>query len=70
MLRPRSRRPKRPHRGIQPWPYWNEGPRPGGDVWLTTDEREWSIATGRTAAANLLAVAQALQSRPLPAPKG
>jgi multimeric flavodoxin WrbA len=52
----------------QAWTYWNKGPGPGDEVWLTTDEREWSIATGRTAAANLLAVARALQAWPIPAP--
>jgi multimeric flavodoxin WrbA len=52
----------------QAWTYWNKGPGPGDEVWLTTDEREWSITTGRTAAANLLAVARALQAWPMPAP--
>jgi len=27
----------------QAWTYWNKGPGPGDEVWLTTDEREWSI---------------------------
>jgi len=52
----------------QAWTYWNKGPGPGDEVWLTTDEREWSITTGRTAANNLLAVARALQAWPMPAP--
>lgn len=52
----------------QAWTYWNKGPGPSPDVWLTTDEREWSITTGRTAANNLLAVARALQAWPMPAP--
>ncbi len=50
------------------WTYWNKGPGPGEEVWLTTDEREWSITTGQTAARNLLAAARALQAHPLPAP--
>jgi len=50
------------------WTYWNKGPGPGEEVWLTTDEREWSITTGKTAARNLLAAARALQAHPLPAP--
>jgi multimeric flavodoxin WrbA len=52
----------------QAWTYWNKGPGPGDEVWLTTDERAWSIATGRTAAQNLLAVARALQAHPMPVP--
>ena len=50
------------------WTYWNKGPGPGEEVWLNTDEREWSITTGQTAARNLLAAARALQAHPLPAP--
>jgi len=52
----------------QAWTYWNKGPGPGEQEWLTTDEREWSITTGHTAARNLLAVARALRSHPLPPP--
>jgi multimeric flavodoxin WrbA len=54
----------------QAWTYWNKGPGPGEEVWLTTDERQWSITTGQTAARNLLAAARALQAHPLPAPQG
>lgn len=54
----------------QAWTYWNKGPGPGDEEWLTTDEREWSITTGKTAARNLLAVARALRSHPIPAPPG
>jgi hypothetical protein len=52
----------------QAWTDWNKGPGPGDEEWLTTDEREWSITTGQTAARNLLAVARALQASPIPAP--
>lgn len=52
----------------QAWTYWNKGPGPGDEEWLDTDEREWSIRTGRTAAQNLLAAARALQRTPLPPP--
>lgn len=52
----------------QCWTYWNKGPGPGDDQWLTTDEREWTITTGRTAAQNLVAVARALEASPIPAP--
>jgi hypothetical protein len=52
----------------QNWTYWNKGPGPGEEEWLTTQEREWSTNTGKTAAQNLLAVAKALQHAPVPAP--
>lgn len=52
----------------QAWTYWNKGPGPGDEEWLGTDERAWSIRTGRTAAQNLLATARALQRVPLPPP--
>ncbi len=52
----------------QSWTYWNRGPGPG-DVYLDSDEgKEWSHSTGRAAAANLVAVAQALQGGTMPAP--
>jgi hypothetical protein len=36
-----------------------------------TDEgRNWSVATGRAAAANLVAVAEGLRARPMSAPPG
>jgi multimeric flavodoxin WrbA len=52
----------------QAWTYWNKGPGPGDEVYLTTDEKEWSDTTGRTAAQNLLAVAAALRATPMPMP--
>jgi len=52
----------------QAWTYWNKGPGPGEETWLTTTEREWSTTTGQTAASNLLAVARALSAHPMPAP--
>ena len=54
----------------QNWTYWNKGPGPGEEEWLTTDEREWSISTGKACASNLLAMARALQASPIPAPPG
>ena len=54
----------------QNWTYWNKGPGPGEEEWLTTKERDWSISTGNTAASNLLALARALQSSPMPPPPG
>jgi len=54
----------------QAWTYWNKGPGPGEEVYLTTEETDWSNRTGRTAAANLLGVARALRSKPLGPPRG
>jgi multimeric flavodoxin WrbA len=52
----------------QAWTYWNKGPGPG-PTYLETDEgHDWSARTARTAAGNLIAVAQALASHPLPKP--
>jgi multimeric flavodoxin WrbA len=54
----------------QAWTYWNRGPGPG-DSYLDSDAgKDWSHETGRAAASNLLAVARALQDRPVPAPPG
>jgi len=52
----------------QAWTYWNRGPGPGEEVYLNSNETEWSNTTGETAAVNLLAVARALSARPIPAP--
>jgi multimeric flavodoxin WrbA len=52
----------------QAWTYWNRGPGPGEDYSETEAGHEWSHSTGRAAAANLLAVARALESLPIPAP--
>jgi multimeric flavodoxin WrbA len=52
----------------QAWTYWNKGPGPG-PTYLETDEgHEWSATTARTAAANLVTVAEALAAHPLPKP--
>jgi multimeric flavodoxin WrbA len=52
----------------QAWTYWNMGPRPGPSYLGTDHEHDWSERTGRTAAANLVAVARALAEGPMPAP--
>lgn len=52
----------------QGWTYWNKGPGPGDEEWLTTDEREWTTTTGKTAAQNIVAVARGLAASPIPAP--
>jgi multimeric flavodoxin WrbA len=52
----------------QAWTYWNRGPGPG-DEYLDTDEgHEWSHATARAAASNLLGTARALEVTPIPTP--
>ncbi len=52
----------------QAWTYWHLGPGAGPNY--LDDERghEWSAKTGRAMAANLLAVARALQAHPLGPP--
>ena len=50
----------------QSYTYWNNGPGPG-DNYLESDYRkEWSIETGKAAAANVVAVATALKNTPIP----
>jgi multimeric flavodoxin WrbA len=52
----------------QAWTYWNKGPGPG-PTYLESDEgHDWSAKTARTAAANLVTVAEALAAHPLPKP--
>ncbi|MGH7458657.1 MAG: flavodoxin family protein [Longimicrobiaceae bacterium] len=53
----------------QAWTYWNKGPGPGESYTETDYKHEWSQRTGRTAAANLVAVARALREHPLPVPE-
>ena len=45
----------------QAWTYWNKGPGPGDEEWLTTDDKEWSTSTGKACAKNLLRTARALR---------
>lgn len=52
----------------QAWTYWHLGPGPGPDYLDTDQAHEWSHSTGRTMAANLVAVAAALQTNGMPAP--
>lgn len=51
----------------QAWTYWNKGPGPGESYLETDYKHDWSKKTGRTAAANLVAVARALAANPVPA---
>ncbi|MFG1905599.1 flavodoxin family protein [Kribbella sp. NPDC048928] len=52
----------------QAWTYWNKGPGPGPSYTDTAEGHDWSAKTGRTMAANLVAVAKALAENPVPAP--
>jgi multimeric flavodoxin WrbA len=52
----------------QAWTYWNKGPGPGADYKDTDEGHDWSQKTGRTMAANLVAVATALTKHPMQAP--
>jgi multimeric flavodoxin WrbA len=54
----------------QAWTYWNMGPGPGPSYTETDHGHDWSRSTGEAAAANLVAVARALQANPVPAPPG
>ena len=54
----------------QNWTYWNKGPGPGDEEYLTTDDREWTHTTGDTMAHVLLHTARALAAQPIPAPPG
>ena len=51
----------------QAWTYWNKGPGPG-DSYIEADDpegKEWTKTTGEAAASNLVAVARALEARPM-----
>lgn len=50
----------------QSWTYWNRGPGPGPSYTDTDEGHEWSASTGHLMAANLVAVARALQANPIP----
>ncbi len=52
----------------QAWTYWNRGPGPGPTYLEEPEGHEWSATTGRSAAANLVAVASALQASPMSPP--
>lgn len=53
----------------QSYTYWNNGPGPGVNYLESERRKDWSIATGKAAAANIVAVAKALKTTPIPANK-
>ena len=52
----------------QAWTYWNRGPGPGDSYLESSEGKDWSHSTGQAAAANLVAVARALEAKPVPPP--
>jgi multimeric flavodoxin WrbA len=52
----------------QAWTYWNKGPGPGEEEYLTSDEREWTHSTGDAMAHVLVHTARALAATPIPKP--
>lgn len=52
----------------QGWTYWNRGPGPGPSYGETEEGHDWSHATGRAMAQNLVGVARALAAAPLGPP--
>jgi hypothetical protein len=52
----------------QGWTYWNKGPGPGEEEYLSISEKDWTHQTGDAAANNLVAVARALRAHPIPRP--
>jgi hypothetical protein len=52
----------------QAWTYWNKGPGPGEEEYLSSAEKDWTHSTGDAAAHNLVAVARALRANPIPKP--
>jgi multimeric flavodoxin WrbA len=53
----------------QAWTYWHRGPGPGPDYLDDDAGHDWSDATGRTAARNLVSCARALEISPYPVPQ-
>jgi multimeric flavodoxin WrbA len=50
----------------QAWTYWNMGPGPGPSYTESDHKHDWSESTGKTMAANLVVVARAPCSHPIP----
>jgi multimeric flavodoxin WrbA len=54
----------------QAWTYWNKGPGPGEEVYLTAsdEDKAWTHTTGDAMAHVLVHAARALAAQPIPAP--
>jgi multimeric flavodoxin WrbA len=52
----------------QAWTYWNRGPGPGDEVYLTTSDRGWTRRTAGLMAHVLVHTARALKTAPIPPP--
>jgi multimeric flavodoxin WrbA len=52
----------------QAWTYWNKGPGPGDEEYLTSDDKAWTHSTGEGMAHVLFHGAQALAATPIPKP--
>jgi multimeric flavodoxin WrbA len=52
----------------QAWTYWNKGPGPGEEEYLTSEEQEWTHSTGDAMAHVLVHTARALAAMPIPKP--
>jgi multimeric flavodoxin WrbA len=52
----------------QAWTYWNKGPGPGEEVYLTSEDTEWTHSTGDAMAHVLVHAARALAAVPIPKP--
>jgi multimeric flavodoxin WrbA len=52
----------------QAWTYWNKGPGPGEEEYLTSGEQEWTHSTGDAMAHVLVHAARALAAMPIPKP--
>ncbi len=52
----------------QAWTYWNKGPGPGEEEYVTTDDRAWTHSTGDAMAHVLVHTARALAATPIPKP--
>src|ERR1700710_60205 len=54
----------------QNWTYWNKGPGPGEEEWLSSEERDWSTTTGKACSSNLLPWPVHSKARRSPPPAG
>jgi multimeric flavodoxin WrbA len=52
----------------QAWTYWNKGPGPSEEEYLSSDEQEWTHSTGAAMAHVLFHAATALAAHPIPKP--